>query len=165
MAYLLGTATDENDLLSQFVTWLATLGWTVNAAPVATSSGSFAQLSKAGVYVNLFACINNTSLLDDYSSGIPLSGIALYLSDGYDSGQTWRNQPGGPMALYPLRAFCYLTTKSFTHPFGRFFAFSDANDNVVLVLERRALNFASLGWGPSLIKAGGYSDGGYFFFQ
>jgi hypothetical protein len=166
MAYLLGTAASENDLLSQFVTWLASLGWAVNMAPTVNGAagGMRAHIQKSGMFVNLQAANGDVDLLPD-SGGAPAPwhGFGVYQSDGYDGTQPFLTQPGGPMDLAPMRSLAVFVTKNFPQPFGRFFFFSDALDNVVAVIERRSLNFTHLGFGPALAKSGAYSDGRYFF--
>lgn len=163
MAFLLGTATDENDLLGQFVSWLVTLGWVENMAPTINGDhgGKRAHLTKNGIFVNLQSGLGDTDVSPGYA--ITLKGFYLYLSTGYDGSQEFMSQPGGPMDTLPMRACVALPTAGFSGAFPQFFAFADAADNVVLVLERSTLNFSHLGWGPSLVKAGAWTGGPYFF--
>jgi hypothetical protein len=166
MAFLQGTTTDIIDLVGQLVTWLAGLGWTVNMVPTVNGNagGKRAHLSKGAVYVNLQTAIGDGDLVPDYAV-IGCNGLFLYLSDSYDAAQSYLTQPGGPHDVRPMRAMVAVSTLNFPTPYGRFFAFSDASDNVVVVLERRSLNFSAFGWGPALAKAGAWSDGRYFFAQ
>jgi hypothetical protein len=164
MAFLQGTTTDLNDFLGQVVTWLVGLGWTVNMAPTVNGNagGQRAHLSKGAVYLNLQTALGDGNIALDWASAA-CYGLMLYLSDSYDAAQPYLTQPGGPLDLRPMRAAVAMPTFNFPIPYGRFFAFSDASDNVVIVLERRVLNFSAFGWGPSLAKAGTWSDGRYFF--
>src|ERR1700722_12812276 len=155
MPFLQGTTTDLNDLVSQLVTWLVSLGWTVNLAPTVNGSagGQRTHLSKGAVYVNLQTAIGDNNVTPDFAVGA-CYGLMLYLSDSYDAAQPYMTQPGGPLDLRPMRAAVAMPTVNFPNPYGRFFAFSDASDNVAIVLERRALNFSAFGWCPSLVRTG-----------
>lgn len=168
MAYATGVPATETDLVQQIVAFLAGLGWTTNASGL-EGVGWRAHLSKGGVYVNLRAMTAETGCWPSVLVVGTKSGVGLNVGSGYTAMLTnWYDQPGVP--IFTQSAVDYnigvmgAITNSITAPFTRYHLFADANDNVVVVLERAPGNFCCFGWGPSLTKTGGAWTGGAYFF-
>lgn len=119
MPYAIGTPTDQHDLLDKLRIFLAANGWTVNmwaddVTSYFTRSGSAGtvgkrlHVSRGSLYLNFRSCVRhtvfgkyNTSTTAYTSDGVSVygsqhTGIAFYMSTGYDGGLAWDMQPGGP---------------------------------------------------------------------
>lgn len=166
MAHSSGSASTPIDLLQQFVAWLQTLGWTVQAS-LAEGSGWRAHLSKNGVYVNLRAGMNEALGQGYYYGSSPGYGLGMNVSTGYNAALDWHTQPGCPLQAGSTTIGLAVTLKTGAAgtpgPLTRFHFLADEADNVALVLEGAPTVYSHLGWGPSLIKAGVWSLGQYFF--
>lgn len=155
MAYSTGTATSPTNLLQAIVTFLAANGWTTDSS-VSEGSGWRAHLHKGGVYVN-FRAANNENIAS-IGTGYYL---CFYVGTGYSGASAWNAQAGAPVqsgtstvtgvAMALVNAGPYLTYDFFT----------DASDNVELVLERAAGIFTHLGWGQ-VEKTGSWTGGTVF---
>ena len=174
MAYQTGVPTDETDLVQQMVIWLVSLGWTNNLS-AADVTGWRAHVSKGGMFVNLRSAINENTggVWPSSIAGGVFVGVMLSVGTGFDGSHAWYDQAGVPTqnvggALPSGAGFStYNTSLPPPHsmaPFTRYHFFSDALDNVVVVLERTPANFSVMGWG-NLIKKGGVWTGGAYFFS
>jgi len=163
MAYQNGTATSPADLLNQLVTFLSSNGWTVNQNTL-SGSNRRVHLLKSGIYVNLFAAIGVGSqpwVTNQNPTLSTFGAINLYLGSGYNGGNAWNNQPGGPIingGSDTLGVGTQLSSGAIT---GYHF-FLDGSDNFVAVIEKTSGIFRYFGWG-TLNKAGSYTGGQYFF--
>jgi len=174
MSYQTGVPTDETDLVKQLVTWLVSIGWTNNLS-AADGTGWRAHLSKGGMFVNLRSAINDTSggVWNFILAGGTFVGVMLNVGTGFDGSHLWYDQAGVPTqnVAGPIPTGVgfstynpALPTPHSMAPFTRYHFFSDALDNVVVVLERSPGNFSVMGWG-NLIKKGGVWTGGAYFFS
>lgn len=163
MSYQTGTASSPVNLLQTLVTWLVSIGWTQDMSQ-ADSAGWRAHLHKSGNYVNLRAAMNETSPAiwagGMYSTGY---GLNMYLGTGFNGANAWNNQAGGPIGS----GAAYNVGVAFALPSGaiqNYYFFGDATgDNIVIVVERTPSLYVHMGWGLSLIKAGAWTGGPYFF--
>lgn len=167
MAYQTGSATDPNDLLTKLVTFLTGAGvdWLQDMSQ-ADGAGRRAHLHKGADYVNLKSTIGAVNPWAYSTSPAPAAGdaaIHIYLGTGFNGGNNWNNQPGGPI----LNGTATNTGMSMPLPTGSVTAyhfFSDAaGDHIVVVVEKTTGIFTHLGWGRALNKAGSYTGGAYFF--
>jgi len=109
MAYLNYTASGYNDALDNFQQWAVTNGWTSNSFIDDASyyegsafTGKRSHLQKTGgaksltAYVNMRSATSQRVFSEDFSLNRQYitSGIAVNLSTGYNSGNTWDMQPG-----------------------------------------------------------------------
>lgn len=164
MAYSSGTATSPTDLLQQLVTWLVGRGWTQDMSQ-ADGVGWRAHLHKSSFYINLRAVMNDSGGTTVWGGGVLNTGgygIALYAATGFNSGNAWNAQAGGPIAsgqTYTVGASCPFTSGiSIT---GYYFL-DDGNDNITVVIERAPGIFVHFGWG-SITKAGAVTGGPFFY--
>lgn len=161
MSYSNGTATSSTDLLQQLVTFLVAAGWTQDMSQ-AEGSGWRAHLHLGSDYVHLRAAENEGVF--QQSNGTTGYGLNLYMGTGFNSGQPWNNQttgaPIGSGAAYPVGANAYLSAGPFTN---YYFMTDSGGNNVVVVIERTPGVFMFVGWGTSLVKAGAFTGGQYFY--
>lgn len=162
--YQSATPLNPTDLLQKLVAFLAANGWTTDSS-VADGAGWRAHLHRGSTYVNFRAAINEgaATMFDDTQQN-PWSGIALYLGDGYSSGQSWKNQSGGPKNKdTPARTVgAGMATSSGAMSAAHFFA-HDGGDHITVVVENSANIFRHMGWGISLNKLGSWTGGPYFY--
>src|SRR3984893_5433312 len=93
MAYATGTPTSPIDLIQKINTFLSANGWTSDAS-ASVGTGWETHLHKGSVYAHLRAAVGEGPLVNQADpSG---TALLLYLSDGYDGGQPWNNQPTNP---------------------------------------------------------------------
>jgi hypothetical protein len=161
MAYQNGSATNSTDLLQQLVTFLVANGWTQDMSQ-AEGLGWRAHLHKSGNYVHLRARENEAAFQQNVGSSS--YGVDIYTGTGFSSGQPWNNQttgaPIGYLFSYPVGSSAYTSVG----PFANYYFMSDStSDNVVVVIAVTPGFFTYFGWGLSLIKAGSYTGGPYFF--
>jgi hypothetical protein len=165
MSYQTGTATSPVNLLQTIVTWLVSIGWTqdMSQADGTGSVGWRAHLHKGTNYVNLRAVMNESSGIwagGMYSAGY---GICMYLGTGFSSAAAWNAQAGGPIGSGQT----YTLGVGFSLPSGaiqNYYFFGDATgDNIVIVVEKTPSIYQHMGWGLSLVKAGAWTGGPYFF--
>jgi hypothetical protein len=167
MAYQTGTATDPNDLLQKLVAFLATNGWTTNKSQTAfAGAGWRAHLSKGVQFINLHSVIGNhwpwTAVSVFATLDATLGAIYLYGSTGYDGAAAWDGQPGAPIGnatAYTIGAAMQLDSAAIT----AYHFFSDANDNVIAVIERNAGIFTHLGFGVLDVVGAPAGTAQYFF--
>jgi hypothetical protein len=161
MSYQTGTATSPVNLLQTIVTWLVSIGWTQDMSQ-ADSVGWRAHLHKSGNYVNLRAAMNEQIWVGG-SSQTTNYGIYMYVGTGFSSGAAWNAQAGAPIGS----GQAYVIGVGMGLPSGaiqNYYFFGDATgDNVVLVVEKTPAVYVHLGWGLSLVKAGTWTGGPYFF--
>jgi hypothetical protein len=160
MSYENATAVSPTDLVQQLATWLVSLGWTEDRS-AAEGLGWTATLHHNANYVNLRATENETTPW--HVGYAPLHyGVHMYTGTAFDSSQLFNNQAGGPLgsSTYPVGVGMQLTPGPFTNCY--FFADTTA-DNIVVVVEKTPGLFVHLGWGLSLLKAGAFTGGPYFF--
>lgn len=165
-AYQTGTAADQTALLQALVTWLTAQGWTNNMSQ-ADGSGWRAHLSKGGLFINLRAYFNadtNSNIwVTTFTPNTQKAGIAIYAGTGFNSGNSWRTQAGGPIRTGTSDIIgANLTIPSNTITAYHFF--DDGNDNINVVIEKSAGVFGSMGWG-NLVKAGAFTGGAFFYGQ
>lgn len=160
-AYQTGSATSSSDLLQKLVTWLVAQGWTQNRSQ-SEGTGWRAHLSKSGVYVNLRATPGSEYIWAHNLCRTPeRAGIGIYVGTGYNGSNAWNAQAGGPIGngqTYTTGCMMQVVGSILAYHF-----FDDGSDNIVVVIERTSGNFVYMGWGPSLIKAGTWTGGAYFF--
>jgi hypothetical protein len=139
-----GIATDNLDLLDAIRVFALAQGWTVNKYE-AVGSDQRLHLSKSGVYVNFLAEASTAK-------------IKLYGSTGYDGGELWDAQPGGPDWGYGAD---YATTNAIS-PGG--FAYrliaNSSPDYVYAIAEPSAGLYKHILFG-SLAKCGGWTGGAF----
>lgn len=163
MSYQTGTASSPVNLLQTLVTWLVSIGWTQDMSQ-ADGAGWRAHLHKSGNYVNLRAAMNESSPAI-WAGGMYAAGYSLntYLGTGFASGSAWNAQTGGPIGS----GAAYTVGTGFALPSGaiqNYYFFGDATgDNIVIVVERTPSLYVHMGWGLSLVKAGAWTGGPYFF--
>lgn len=152
MAYSTGTATSPITLLQSIVTFLVAQGWTTDMSQ-SEGTGWRAHLHKGGNYVHFRAAVNEN--VHGQGQGYYL---AMYLGTAFSGGAAWNAQTGGPdlggvtgMAMALVNGGPYLN----------FHFFSDASDNVTLVLERTSGVFVHLAFG-TVAKAGSWTGGAWF---
>lgn len=161
MAYVNGTATDSTDLLQQLVTFLTAHGWTSDRS-AGEGSGWTASLHLGSNYVHLRAAINESGIWTN-SAGGALYGVAMFLGTGFTAFQPWAAQTAG-VPVGSSANVVGVTAKLLAGPFTNHYFFCDSGgDNVVVVIEKSPGNYAHLGWGSSLLKAGTWTGGAYFF--
>lgn len=160
MAYQTGSASSSTDLLQKLITFLVANGWTQDRSAV-EGSGWTVTAHLGSNYVNLRACENeNTPWQNGFSA--THYGIHMYLGTGFNSGNTWNAQAGGPVgsSSNPIGVGMHLSAG----PFSNYYFFCDpSGDNVMVVCEKTPGLFVHLGWGATFQKAGSYTGGAYFF--
>jgi hypothetical protein len=162
MSYQTGTASSPTNLLQTIVTWLVAIGWTQDMSQ-ADGAGWRAHLHKSGNYVNFRSCINETSGI--WGGGVYQAAYSLnmYTGTGFNGASAWNAQAGGPIgsgAAYTVGVACALPVGAIQN----YYFFGDATgDNIVIVVERTPSLYVHMGWGPSLVKAGTWTGGAYFF--
>jgi hypothetical protein len=161
MPYQTGSATSSTDVLQQLVTFLTAHGWTSDRSAV-EGSGWTASLHKSGNYVHLRAAENESAIWHTMYGAVHY-GLHMYLGTAYDGAQPFNNQTtGAPIGstTYPTGVGMRLSAG----PFTNYYFFTDsANDNVVVVVEKTPGFYLHMGWGLSLLKAGSFTGGAYFF--
>lgn len=161
-AYQTGTATSPTNLLQTLVTWLVAQGWTSNMSQV-DGTGWRAHLSKSGLYINLRATAGGETIwVGGVGTTTGYNGIGIYAGTGFSGGSAWNTQAGGPIGsgqTYTVGAFMQTPSGAMT----AYHFFDDGSDNIAVVVERTATIFTHMGWGPSLVKAGSWTGGAYFF--
>jgi hypothetical protein len=162
MSYQTGTASSPTNLLQTLVTWLVAIGWTQDMSQ-ADGAGWRAHLHKSGNYVNLRSCINESTGI--WGGGVYQAGYSLnmYIGTGFNGANAWNAQAGGPIGS----GVAYTVGVAFALPAGaiqNYYFFGDATgDNIVIVVERTPSLYVHMGWGLSLVKAGTWTGGPYFF--
>lgn len=167
--YSTGTASDPHDLLKKLVAILSGVGggWTVNLSAPNGAAAWRVHLQKGTQFVNLRSIIGNGV---DNSWAVPgsadpdatVGGINLYCSSGYDAPSSWNTQPGGPIAPGHTPVLGGATRLP-VGPIVGYHVFTDALDNVTVVIETTAGVFTHFGWGV-VSKAGAWGQDGQFFF-
>ena len=160
MSFQSGSATGPVDLLQQLATWLVGIGWTQDRNAVEGSGWTFSG-HKSGNYAHLRATVNEASVWQ-HEFGSPGYVLNLYLGTGFSSGSLWNAQAGAPIgsASNPIGVAMHLSAG----PFSNYYFFADSGgDNVVVVVEKTPGLYVHLGWGNSLVKAGSWTGGPYFF--
>jgi hypothetical protein len=170
MAYQTGVPVSETDLVQTLVAFLAAQGWTTNLSASDGSTGGWrAHMSKGGVYVNLRSMYQENGW--GAFTGGAMNGVGMNVGTGFNGANAWNDQAGVPqyIASGPYPAGVQLSTQNnhvptnSMRPFTRYHFFTDAADNVIVVLERASGNFGFLGWG-GMVKSGGVWTGGLFCF-
>lgn len=160
MAYQTGTATTPLTLLTTLVTWLSGLGWTTNLSTT-VGSGRRAHMSKNGVYVNLRAASLEAQWTTMEAAANTGYGLSLYLGTGYSGAAAWDAQAGGPsLASAALVGAGMMLTAG---PYPSYHFHSDADDNVVVVVQHTGGVYGYIGWGRRLSKESHTYDLPYFF--
>lgn len=166
-AYQTGTSTGPTDLVQKIVTFLVAQGWTQDASS-SYGSGWRAHLHKGAQYVNMRAVVNeaaNASTVWGTGSGAVATagyGIAMYLGDGYNGGNAFNAQTGGPKdsgGTNPVGAGMFMGSGSVP----AYYFFDDGADHITIVIDRGNGLYAHMGWGPSLAKTGFTADHWYFY--
>lgn len=164
MSYQTGTASSPIDLLQKLATWLSGVGWTIDSS-VAVATGWRMHCHKGTLYLNFRAAVNENGGTAGFVNTWPGPGcyfLALYAGTGYNAGNDWRSQPGGPVTSGTSNTTgcgCPMPSGSINayHFFG-----DTASDNIMVVIERTANVFSHMFWGPSLNKIGAWTGGAYF---
>jgi hypothetical protein len=160
MSYQTGSASSTTVLLQTLVTWLVSIGWTQDRS-ASEGSGWTATLHKGSIYVNFRAAENEASVWQR-ESGSAGYALHMYLGTGYNGSNPFNNQAGGPAGAISQPMGVGMQTSA--GPFSNYYFFGDSTgDNIVVVLERTPGLFVHLGWGASMLKAGSYTGGPYFF--
>jgi hypothetical protein len=160
MSYQASSAASSTDLLQQLVTFLVAQGWTQDMS-AAEGAGWRAHLHKNAIYVHLRANENE----QPWHAGNAINyGVQLYLGTAFNGANAWNNQPtGAPIAsggANPIGVGMQLSVG----PFSNVYLFADSSaDNIVVVVEKTPGLFVHIGWGSSLVKAGAWTGGPYFF--
>lgn len=164
--YTTGISSSPTNLLTTLVSWLSSQGWTVDLS-ASDGTGWRAHLHKSGLYVNLRAAMDEEiwyraagPLYHDYGDGG--YGLGLYLGTGFDGGDPWYDQAGGPVSPSDgstMGAGANLPPGSV----AAYHFFDDGADNIVVVVERSPGVFCHLGFGPAMSDAGQPEDFSYFF--
>lgn len=156
MGYATGTATSPTNLLQSIVTFLVAQGWTQNMSQ-AEGAGWRAHLSKGGVYVNFRAFVNEATP----AGGANGYALCMYLGTGYNGASAWNAQAGAPVrsGTSTVEGTCMPLVNA--GPYLSYFLFSDASDNVAIVLERTAGVYTHLAWGQAT-KNGTWTGGTWF---
>jgi hypothetical protein len=141
-----GTATDPIDLVKKILTWLVSQGWTQDMSQ-ADGAGWRVHAHKSGVYVNMRACVNESTV---WAGGQVQAGygIGLYTGSGFNSASAWNAQAGGPVGS----GQSYTVGAGINLPSGAVVAthfFDDGADNVTIVVERTSGVFGHLGFGAA----------------
>jgi hypothetical protein len=161
MNYQTGSASSSTDLLQKLVTWLVSIGWNQDRSAT-EGSGWTASLDLNGNFVHLRA-VENEANVWQHDSGNAGYGVDMYIGTGYNSGQPFNNQAGGPIAngqSNPVGVGMNLSVG----PFSNYYFFADSPaDNVVVVVEKSPGLYCHIGWGLSIQKAGSFTGGQYFF--
>lgn len=167
MAYQTGTATSPIDLLQQLVTFLTGHGWTADDS-ASDGAGWRAHLHLGSQYIHLRAFISEgAGVVFNQMFGSTKSGIALYGSTAFNGSVAWNVQPGSPpyqqgSSTNVVGAAMQLNDGGAA--ISNYYFFCDgSDDNVVVVVEKTPGNYAHMGWGSSLAKAGTWTGGQYFF--
>jgi hypothetical protein len=165
MPYSTGTASSPTDLLQKLVAWLSgAVGWTTDLSAV-QGAGWRAHLHLNGNYVHLRALMNEGSGQGFNNMTTAGYAICIYTSSSFNSASAWNSQPGTPS--YQNGSSTLVVGAGMNLPSGaiqNYYFFSDATgDNIVVVVEKTPGVYVYIGWGASLLKAGSYSNGQYFF--
>lgn len=161
MAYQTGSASSSTDLLQKLITFLVANGWTSDRS-AAEGSGWTVTAHLGSNYVNLRASENE---IPSWAAqfGSAYYGIGMYLGTGFNSGNNWAGQAGGPQGNgtgHTIGVGIHLSAG----PFSNYYFFCDpSGDNVVVVCEKTPGLFVHMGWGSAFNKAGSYTGGAYFF--
>jgi hypothetical protein len=161
MPYQTGSASSATDLLQKLNTWLVASGWTSDRS-ASEGSGWTVTAHLGSNFVNLRASENE---VPSWASGFGVThyGISMYLGTGFNSGNNWAGQAGGPQGNGTTDTIGVGMRLS-AGPFSNYYFFADSGgDNVVVVCEKTPGLFVYLGWGSSLKKAGSWTGGAYFF--
>lgn len=162
MSYQTGSASSSTDLLQKLVTWLVGIGWTQDRSAV-EGTGWTASLHKSANYVHMRAVENEGTIPWHSNFGSPHYGVHMYLGTAFNSGQPFNNQTAGApigSSTFPIGVGMQLSAG----PFSNYFFFSDsAGDNIVVVVEKTPGLYVHIGWGLSVLKAGSFTGGPYFF--
>jgi hypothetical protein len=164
MSYQTGTASSPVDLLQKLATWLSGIGWTIDSS-IARAAGWRMHCHKGTQYVNFSAAMGETGNVAGFVNtwgGTSCYFIALYGGTGYNSGNDWRSQPGGPVTSGTSNTTgCGIPLPSGSIQAYHFFA-DAAGDNIIVVIERTAGIFSQMFFGNSLVKIGTWTGGQYF---
>src|ERR1700738_1969202 len=162
MSYQTGAARTSTDLVQKLVTWLVGIGWTQDRS-AAEGSGWTASLHKSANYVHLRAAENESSAIWPTMYGVAHYGVHMFLGTGFTAGQLWNLQTAGAYlgsTAGPVGVGMHLSAG----PFSNYYFFADAaGDNIVVVVEKTPGLYVYIGWGLSLVKAGAWTGGPYFF--
>lgn len=161
MSFQTGPSASPVTLLSDFLTFLAAAGWTVDADG-ADGTGRKSYVHKGSKFVALRSFINENSLLLGGTAGF--SGIALTGATAYASAANWFNQAGAPFKDGGSSSVDVITCVM-PLPAGaisNYWMFADvAGDNVVLVALKSSGVYTHLFFGD-LTKYGTWTGGPYF---
>jgi hypothetical protein len=162
MAYETGTATDQHNLLDKIRTFCVTQGWTQNGW-ADDGTGKRLHLSKNGLYFNFRSAVNERvfSAYYFYSSYAYVTGIALCGSTGYDGGEDWDNQPGGPVSNYSSYTWG-VCIKDVSGAIPAYHLFTLGANSVCLVVEYQSGKYQYLVWGELDKSDAGTYTGGQF---
>lgn len=164
--YASGISSSPQNLLQTLVGFLVGQGWTSDRS-ASEGSGWWATLHKNGLYVNLRAAMDENIWYRDtgpvyHEYGDGGYGIGLYLGDGYDGGDEFYEQSGGPVRVgdgTTIGVGANLPAGSV----AGYHIFDDGADNIIVVIERQPGIFAHFGFGPAMAAAGQPEDFPYFF--
>jgi hypothetical protein len=163
MSYETGTATDQHNLLDKVRTFLVANGWTQNGW-ADDGTGKRLHVSKGGLYFNFRSAVNERVFPYAYysSSGYAyVTGIALCGSTGYDGGEAWDEQPGGPIFNYNSCTWG-VCAKDISGAVPAYHLFTLGANSVCLVVEYQSGKFQYLVWGELDKSEAGTYTGGQF---
>ena len=160
MAYQTGSTSSSTDVLQKLVTFLVAQGWTVDRSDV-EGAGWRAHLHKGTNYVHLRA---NEFEQPWLIGSVPTFGVQLYLGSGFNGAAAWNNQTAGAPIAYGQSNPIGVGMQLSAGPFSNYYFFADpSGNNIVVIVEKTPGLYVYLGWGDSLVKAGAWTGGPYFF--
>jgi hypothetical protein len=161
MAYSIGSATSQNDLIQQLAAWLVMQGWTLDTSQ-ADGSGWRAHLHKSGNYVHFRALPTGDPFDGHHLISCTVPFLACYMSTAYaGSDVAWfASTTGAPLGTDgKVCGSCIVVNPGAN---AAFHFFNDGNDNYTIVVERNTGVCQILGFGFSVTKHGGNWTGGAY---
>lgn len=167
--YISGAATSSTELLNALVDFLNLQGWGTLAF-FNEGAGKRAHLSKNGLYVNLRAANNESTVVSGYNNTGsnnhgPVTGLALNTGTGYSPDSSWLAQPGvpGEMVYSFIKADAAMAKLTGGITFA-FHIFDDGADNIFVAAESSTTGtYAYVAFGPAISKIGVWGGGSYFY--
>lgn len=149
--------TSANAVLAAIEAALLANGW-ASVASAYEGTGRRLHLSKNGLYAHLRSAKVEYGVFTDAPGAF--SGIGLTVGTGYAGGASWRQQPGCPVerTYGAAQAVCAAFNGA-----ANLWVYSDASDNVLVVLEAPTGVFQQLAFGSSIRKEAAFTGGMYLW--
>jgi hypothetical protein len=163
MAFENSAATNPSDLIQKLNTFLVANGWTSDLS-AADGVGWRVHVHKGSTYAHIRAQMNEDGPFQSTHTVLGYS-VCLYVGTGFTIGNAWNDQltgaptESGSAGARPVGAGMTMQPGAIPN----YYFFTDANDNVAVVVEHVAGIYSNMGWGPSLTKIGTWTGGAYFF--